>query len=171
MFPRPGSAGSSQLQTSVNDLKPEITALPPDSAPQVGLRQNVGTAHPLSSDPRPRPLTTPSKPLRSLHTSAPASPPTPAPSPRPHQLAPSWRQQQQQSCEDDEVAFVQEATSSFVLLGKEARQRFLAQILNLCDSRQLGFVQQYVSPMLKRDPFKVLPNELCLRVCRPVFIV
>lgn len=59
---------------------------------------------------------------------------------------------------------MREAVSNFALLGKDAQKRFLTEILNLCGSRQLGFVQQHVSPMLKRDPFKVLPNELCLRV-------
>jgi F-box and WD-40 domain protein CDC4 len=37
--------------------------------------------------------------------------------------------------------------------------------LNLCTSQQLSFVRQYVDPLLKKDPFTCLPNEICLRVC------
>jgi hypothetical protein len=28
-------------------------------------------------------------------------------------------------------------------------------------------VRQYVDPLLKKDPFTSLPNEICLRVCIP----
>lgn len=153
------STGLGQQHLATKDSMPEDVPLPPNTTPGSSLRRN---AHSSSSISRPKPLATPSKPFRIL-PSAPASPPTPAPSPTPHQRVPSWHQQHQ-SCEDDD-AFVRDAVSNFTLLGKDAQKRFLTEILNLCSSRQLGFVQQYVSPMLKRDPFKVLPNELCLRVC------
>src|SRR5690606_22228104 len=52
----------------------------------------------------------------------------------------------------------------FSRLDSSEKQRFLAEVLNLCDSHQLSFVMNYVSPRLKKDPFKVLPHELCLRV-------
>lgn len=44
------------------------------------------------------------------------------------------------------------------------RKRMLAELLNMCDPRLLGFVAGFVEPRLKRDPFDLLPNELCLRV-------
>jgi F-box and WD-40 domain protein CDC4 len=44
------------------------------------------------------------------------------------------------------------------------RTRLLADLLNLCTSGQLSFVHQFVSPLLKKDPFTTLPDELCLRV-------
>lgn len=40
----------------------------------------------------------------------------------------------------------------------------LAEILNLCTSRDLTFVHDFVCPRLKRDPFAELPDELSLRV-------
>jgi F-box and WD-40 domain protein CDC4 len=113
------------------------------------------------SQPHPRPLPTPNKATfpHNLLPSAPASPPTPAPSPTPHQRAPSWK-----SAGENEDQFLRDARTHFSGLGGEERQRFLAEILNLCDSQQLSFVHSFVSPRLKKDPFKSFPNELCLRV-------
>ena len=113
----------------------------------------------------PRPLPTPTRPivspLHNLLPSAPASPPTPAPSPTPqiHRL-PTWS-----TANENEDTFLRDARPHFSKLDPQERQRFLAEILNLCDSQQLSFVLNYVSPRLKKDPFKSLPNELCLRVC------
>jgi F-box and WD-40 domain protein CDC4 len=59
---------------------------------------------------------------------------------------------------------VRETKAQFGLLDRAEQQRFLAELLNLCDTQQLSFVNDFVSPKLKRDPFKILPNELCLRV-------
>lgn len=42
--------------------------------------------------------------------------------------------------------------------------RLLGELLNLCDSHELSFVAEFVSPRLKKDPFMVLPTELCLRI-------
>ncbi|KAI9804097.1 MAG: hypothetical protein M1825_001499 [Sarcosagium campestre] len=113
---------------------------------------------------RPRPLPTPNRPPGSpihpsLLPSAPESPPTPAPSPTPHQRAPSWS-----TAGENEDAFLRDARSHFSRLDGSERHRFLAEILNLCDIQQLSFVHSFVSPRLKKDPFTVLPNELCLRV-------
>ena len=44
------------------------------------------------------------------------------------------------------------------------KQRLLAELLNLCNSQQLAFVQEFVGPRLKRDPFSSLPDELCIRI-------
>jgi F-box and WD-40 domain protein CDC4 len=46
----------------------------------------------------------------------------------------------------------------------DERQRMLAELLNMCDGKLLAFVANFVGPRLKRDPFSVLPNELCLRI-------
>ncbi|KAI5787341.1 WD40-repeat-containing domain protein [Pyronema domesticum] len=111
-----------------------------------------------------RPLPTPTRamvsPLQNLLPSAPASPPTPAPSPTPqlHRL-PTWS-----TANENEDTFLRDARPHFSKLDSQERQRFLAEILNMCDSQLLSFVLNYVSPRLKKDPFKSLPNELCLRV-------
>lgn len=52
----------------------------------------------------------------------------------------------------------------FADMDNEERQRMLAEFLNMCDGKLLGFVANFVGPRLKRDPFSVLPNELCLRI-------
>lgn len=54
--------------------------------------------------------------------------------------------------------------SMFAEMENEERKRMLAELLNMCDGKLLGFVAGFVAPRLKRDPFGVLPNELCLRV-------
>lgn len=54
--------------------------------------------------------------------------------------------------------------SAFAEMDNDERQRMLAELLNMCDGKLLGFVASFVGPRLKRDPFSVLPNELCLRI-------
>lgn len=49
-------------------------------------------------------------------------------------------------------------------MNHDERKRLLAELLGNCDGKLLGFVANFVAPRLKRDPFGVLPNELCLRV-------
>ena len=97
-----------------------------------------------------------------LLPSAPASPPTPAPSPTPHERAPIWN-----NAGEDEDAFLRDTRSRFIDLDGSERQRFLAEVLNLCNVQQLSFVKRFVSPRLKKDPFSFLPSELCLRVSPP----
>ncbi|ODM16157.1 hypothetical protein SI65_08591 [Aspergillus cristatus] len=95
-----------------------------------------------------------------LLPSAPASPPTPAPSPTPHQRPLNW----QSSADDEDDAFLVNARMHFSSLPNAKKQKFLMGILGLCDSQQLSFVSSFVSPRLRKDPFMVFPNELCLRV-------
>lgn len=52
----------------------------------------------------------------------------------------------------------------FADMDNDERKRMLAELLNMCDGKLLGWVNGFVAPRLKRDPFGVLPNELCLRV-------
>lgn len=115
--------------------------------------------------------------------SAPASPPTPAPSPTPMHRAPDWSTADPAEdigdIELDEAHTDHASTGSsargygfgyrhiramFADMENDERQRMLAELLNMCDGKLLGFVAGYVGPRLKRDPFTVLPNELCLRI-------
>ena len=119
-----------------------------------------------------------------LPPSAPASPPTPAPSPTPMGRAPDWstadpREDIGDMALDDDVTVsghnsgtdanaygfgYRHMRAMFADMDNEERQRMLAELLNMCDGKLLGFVAGFVGPRLKRDPFSVLPNELCLRI-------
>ncbi|EEH42340.1 uncharacterized protein PADG_07160 [Paracoccidioides brasiliensis Pb18] len=157
-FPRYSSQRVSMMDSDEESDDNISTALPPPVNPR---RRSANASMP-SVCSHPKPLHSPNKSipsLHNLHASAPASPPTPAPSPTPHQRAPSW-----QSAGEHEDTFLRDARHHFSLLGRAEGQRFLAEILNLCDNQQLSFVYHLVSPRLKKDPFKVLPNELCLRI-------
>ncbi|KAI9691736.1 MAG: hypothetical protein M1822_007808 [Bathelium mastoideum] len=114
---------------------------------------------------QPRPIRTPSSPMAStipgnLLPSAPASPPTPAPSPTPTQRAPDWST----AAEHEDHGVLREMRARFADMNDGEKQRLLAELLNLCNSQQLAFVHDFVSPRLKKDPFTTLPTELCLRI-------
>ena len=118
--------------------------------------------------------------------SAPASPPTPAPSPTPMQRAPDWSTadpsedmgdielDESRGQASDHTTMAGSARgfgfgyrhmrAMFADMDNDERQRMLAELLNMCDGKLLGFVAGFVGPRLKRDPFSVLPNELCLRI-------
>lgn len=98
-----------------------------------------------------------------LLPSAPASPPTPAPSPTPHQRPPNWH-----SSDEEEHAFLLNLRIHFSTLSNSRKQKLLEGILDVCDNQQLSFVSSYVGPRLRKDPFLVFPNELCLRVWPPI---
>jgi F-box and WD-40 domain protein CDC4 len=113
---------------------------------------------------QPRPIHTPTSPLNStiphnLLPSAPASPPTPAPSPTPGARAPDWS-----TAAEHEDSHVRNIRELFVDMNDAEKQRLLGELLNMCNSQQLAFVHDFVSPRLKKDPFTYLPTELCLRV-------
>jgi F-box and WD-40 domain protein CDC4 len=92
-------------------------------------------------------------------TGSPPPPPTPAASPGPSNCQPDWS-----GAADDEDFFLAKVRQHFKNSSGPQRTRILADLLNLCTSPQLSFVHQFVSPLLKKDPFTSLPNELCLRV-------
>ena len=115
--------------------------------------------------------------------SAPASPPTPAPSPTPMHRAPDWSTANPREdigdLDLDDAAGQHASThvssggygfgyrnmrAIFADASNDERQRMLAELLNMCDGKLLGFVANFVGPRLKRDPFSSLPNELCLRI-------
>lgn len=100
-----------------------------------------------------------------LLPSAPASPPTPAPSPTPHQRSHTWP-----SPDEEETTFLLNLRLHFSTLSNARKQKLLEGILDVCDSQQLSFVSSYVGPRLRKDPFQVFPNELCLRVCPVTFL-
>lgn len=119
----------------------------------------------VQSRPRGPPtpnMTTPSadpdSPTHSSHD--PPPPPTPAASPGPDHPQPDWS-----GAGDQEDLFLSKVRHYFKNRSPPEQTRFLADLLNLCTSQQLSFVRQYVDPLLKKDPFTSLPNEICLRVC------
>lgn len=124
----------------------------PESSHHASARAHVPSAKRISTSARP------TLPLNGL-PSAPASPPTPAPSPTPFQRAPSWA-----PVSENEEAFIRDARAQFAALSLTNSERFLSEILNMCSSQQLSFVKRFVSPRLKKDPFEHLPDELCLKV-------
>ncbi|KAG6022990.1 hypothetical protein E4U41_002115 [Claviceps citrina] len=92
-------------------------------------------------------------------TGSPPPPPTPAASPGPAHCQPDWS-----DAADDEDFFLAKVRQHFKNCSGPQRTRILADLLNLCTSQQLSFVHQFVSPLLKKDPFTSLPDELCLRI-------
>ncbi len=121
----------------------------------------------VQSRPRGPPtpnMTTPSadpdSPTHSSHD--PPPPPTPAASPGPDHPQPDWS-----DAGDHEDYMLAKMRHHFRDAGAAERMRILGDLLNLCTSQQLSFVRQFVDPLLKKDPFTSLPNEICLRVCSP----
>ena len=117
--------------------------------------------------PQPRPprgpptpsMGTPAEGFEQAITGSPPPPPTPAASPGPSHIQPDWS-----DAADDEDFFLAKVRQHFKNCTGPQRTRVLADLLNLCTSQQLSFVHQFVSPLLKKDPFTSLPDELCLRV-------
>ncbi|KAI4117369.1 MAG: hypothetical protein LQ345_002381 [Seirophora villosa] len=95
-----------------------------------------------------------------LLPSAPASPPTPAPSPTPHQRPAAWHE----GPERLEHPILSDARLVFGSLDTAAKEAWLTSLVDGFDNHTLSFLHRLVSPKLKKDPFAVLPDELCLRV-------
>lgn len=104
-------------------------------------------------------MSTPAADFDQQLTGSPPPPPTPAASPGPSHSKPSWNE-----AEQDEEVFLSKMRQHFLNSNSQRRTRLLTDLLNLCTSQQLSFVHQFVSPLLKKDPFTSLPDELCLRV-------
>ncbi len=103
------------------------------------------------------PSADPNSPTHSSHD--PPPPPTPAASPGPDQVRPDWS-----DAGDEEDIFLAKIRHHFQCSSNSERMRIMGDLLNICTSQQLSFVRQYVDPLLKKDPFTSLPNEICLRV-------
>ena len=130
------------------------------SYPQPPLTPNAAGSLPPTS--LPQPIANP------LLPSAPASPPTPAPSPTPHHrsVAAMWSQKRfaQQEAEDCNEPILREFCAMFGSLSAGDKERWMLKIVDTLDNHMLHFVKQLVSPRLKKDPFTILPNELCFKV-------
>ncbi|KAF1812715.1 WD40 repeat-like protein [Eremomyces bilateralis CBS 781.70] len=145
------------------DSEDDMTDLLSSASPPGRLKRSRNTNTRL-----PHPIHTPSSPTSStippsLLASAPTSPPTPAPSPTPTQRAPDWR-----TAAEHENANFSNIRMLFTDMGDPEKQRLLAELLNMCNSKQLVFVHEFVSPLLKKDPFTTLPDELCIKILTSV---
>lgn len=152
-----------QINSEDGDLSPTRATLTLNtSTTNVRLPSRVDKV--VQSRPRGPPtpnMTTPSadpdSPTHSSHD--PPPPPTPAASPGPDHLQPDWS-----DAGDQEDFFLAKIRHHFKDASPPERMRILGDLLNLCTSQQLSFVRQYVDPLLKKDPFTSLPNEICLRI-------
>ncbi|KAI0181081.1 WD domain-containing protein [Hypoxylon sp. FL1284] len=118
----------------------------------------------MIQQPRPRgpptpSMSTPAAEFEQQVTGSPPPPPTPAASPGPTDAQPDWS-----DAADDEDFFLAHVRQHFKNCSGPHRNRILADLLNMCTTQQLSFVHQFVSPLLKKDPFTTLPDELCLRI-------
>ncbi|KAK0630829.1 WD40-repeat-containing domain protein [Bombardia bombarda] len=104
-------------------------------------------------------MSTPAEDFDQQVTGSPPPPPTPAASPGPSHTQPNWS-----NAEEQEERYLADLRQHFLNCGSPQRTRLLADLFNLCTSQQLSFVHQFVSPLLKKDPFTSLPDELCLRI-------
>ncbi|KAK9423884.1 putative WD40-repeat-containing domain protein [Seiridium unicorne] len=116
------------------------------------------------AQPRPRgpptpSMSTPAPDFDQQLTGSPPPPPTPAASPGPSHPQADWSE-----AAEDEDFFLAHVRQHFQTCSGPQRNRLLADLLNMCTTQQLSFVHQFVSPLLKKDPFTSLPDELCLRI-------
>ena len=142
-------------------------------APSPVATGNAGSSARASMRPsHPKPPPTPNSGIPSelppdlpkpLIPSAPASPPTPAPSPTPHQRGGAWNEQS--LAVDNGV--LRDFRLVFGRLDTAGKEAWLEDIVDSCDNHLLSHLHALVSPRLKKDPFHVLPNELCFKVSDP----
>ncbi|EMD93039.1 hypothetical protein COCC4DRAFT_139027 [Bipolaris maydis ATCC 48331] len=158
-------AAGAPIEDSDTDMAASASATASSSRSAMYTSPSVhGRKGRMSRSGAPRPIITPTSPLSStiphnLLPSAPASPPTPAPSPTPTQRVPDWS-----TAAEHEDGDIKSIRAQFGDMNRAERMRLLGELLNLCDSQELSFVAEFVSPRLKKDPFMVLPTELCLRI-------
>lgn len=159
---RPPSIDSENERPTFSRIPPPSVALGHRSSRRKGPGQHGQSVHPnppLTPNAAP-PSAMPQAIPNPLLPSAPASPPTPAPSPTPHQRSATWHEG------DDEVEdpVLRNARFVFGSLDMASKEVWLTALVDMCDNQTLGFLHRLVGPRLKKDPFKVLPDELCLRV-------
>lgn len=126
-----------------------------------GQLQNAHPNPPLTPSTAPPTSMSPQLP-NPLLQSAPASPPTPAPSPTPRTRLPVNHPSTRDIPEDP---LLRDARVHFRTLNLREKEAWLLSLVETCDHQTLSFLHQIVSPKLKKDPFLVLPNELCFKVC------
>lgn len=106
-----------------------------------------------------------------------SSPPTPAPSPTPTFYSTHSRLQQTLLKDGSPkretfggvlpltgAALYESMHDSYKALSNAERAAYIKHLLSQCGRDVLAEVQNYIEPLLKRDPFAVLPNELSLRI-------
>ncbi|KAL8675697.1 MAG: hypothetical protein Q9186_007667 [Xanthomendoza sp. 1 TL-2023] len=156
------SLDSENERPTFSRIPPASVALGHRSTRRKGPGQHVHGVHPnppLTPNAAP-PSAMPQGISNPLLPSAPASPPTPAPSPTPHGRSAQWHEAR----EDIEDPILRDARLIFGGLDMVSKETWLTSLVDMCDNQTLGFLHRLVSPRLKKDPFKVLPDELCLRV-------
>lgn len=159
---RPPSFESDNERPTFSRIPPASVALGHRSTRRKGTGQHVHPNPPLTPTAAPPP-TMPQAISNPLLPSAPASPPTPAPSPTPHGRSAQWHD----AHPDIEDPTLRDARLIFSRLDLASKEAWLTALVDVCDHQALGFLHRLVSPRLKKDPFKVLPDELCLRVKPP----
>ncbi|EGO22522.1 hypothetical protein SERLADRAFT_357303 [Serpula lacrymans var. lacrymans S7.9] len=92
-----------------------------------------------------------------------ATPPTPAPSPRPFSTYDSFSQNAATASYEpahlSRIEFANLASS-----GPAARRRYLVSLLNDCTTSELLYISSYIIPMLKRDFLRELPPEIAFHI-------
>ena len=147
-----GRRGSILAEELTLNTDPSALQKRPERMPQQKQQRH------MRGPPTPS-MSTPAADFDQQLTGSPPPPPTPAASPGPSECQPDWS-----GAADDEDFFLAKVRQHFKNCSGPQRTRVLADLLNLCTSPQLSFVHQFVSPLLKKDPFTSLPDELCLRV-------
>jgi F-box and WD-40 domain protein CDC4 len=158
-------ASTVQISYADGELSPTRSALtlvtsngrPNQRTDRVSQAQLRGPPTPNMSTPSAEP-----DDAQSGHGEILMRPPTPAESPRPDRVQPDWS-----TAGDEEDVQLANMRAHFINLKPAERTRLLGEMLNVCTSQELSFVAQFVSPLLKKDPFTSLPDELCLRVRLP----
>lgn len=159
---RPASFDSEIERPAYTRAPPASVALGHPSSRRAASGQHVHPKPPLTPNAA-LPSTMPQPIPNPLLPSAPASPPTPAPSPTPHQRPAVWHD----SSDELEDPILRDARLILNGLSIAAKQAWLTSLVDGFDNQTLSFVHRLVSPRLKKDPFKTLPDELCLRVIHP----
>ena len=151
------------MQTNNFDSDEEMYGAPVQQPAPIS--QAVGRKSSRSSHPRAPPTPGTSVPPSLSHSnpllqSAPASPPTPAPSPTPHTRSLQWHK----SSMGLDASVLRDFLHVLGRLEKESRESWLTSLVDSCGSQDLSFMHELISPRMKKDPFQVLPNELCFKV-------
>ncbi|KAI1826202.1 WD40-repeat-containing domain protein [Xylaria intraflava] len=153
--------GFSERRGSPMSCNEELTLNMPGAGPMIVNQRMDKMAQSRPRGPPTPSMSTPAPEFdQQQPTGSPPPPPTPAASPRPTIAEPEWSD----PIDDDQDLFLAHILHNFKAAGGQRRNRILADLLKLCTTQQLSFVHQFVSPLLKKDPFTSLPNELCLRV-------
>jgi F-box and WD-40 domain protein CDC4 len=149
----------SERRGSILACGDELNLSPASGSPVIVNQRMDKMVQPRPRGPPTPSMSTPAPDFDQQVTGSPPPPPTPAASPGPTHAQPDWS-----DAADDEDYFLSQVRQHFQHCSGPQRNRILADLLNMCTTQQLSFVHQFVSPLLKKDPFTSLPDELCLRI-------